>query len=103
MPFDPTLPLDNSIVEADELRDQFNALKALIDAIPAGPPGPQGAPGEVTQAQLSNDLANTQNATLISSNQIKNMRLHMTRNVEGAKVSGAVADGFALNSKAALP
>ena len=42
-------------------------------------------------------------AALISSNQIKSMRLHMLRNVEGAKVSGAVADGFALNSKAALP
>ena len=42
-------------------------------------------------------------AELISSNQVKSMRLHMTRNVEGAKVSGAVADGFALNSKAALP
>ena len=42
-------------------------------------------------------------ATLISSGQIKSMQLHMLRNVEGAKVSGAVADGFALNSKAALP
>ena len=50
MPFDPTAPHDNSIVEADELRDQFNALKALLDAVPAvtgaqvdstntGPPG----------------------------------------------------------------
>jgi hypothetical protein len=42
-------------------------------------------------------------AALISSSQVKSMRLHMLRNVEGAKVSGAVADGFALNSKAALP
>ena len=42
-------------------------------------------------------------ATLISSSQIKSMRLHMLRNIEGAKVSGAIADGFALNSKAALP
>jgi hypothetical protein len=42
-------------------------------------------------------------AALISSSQIKSMRLHMLRNVEGAKVSGAIADGFALNSKAALP
>ncbi len=42
-------------------------------------------------------------AALIASNQIKSMLLHMTRNVEGAKVSGAIADGFALNSKAALP
>ena len=31
------------------------------------------------------------------------MRLHMLRNIEGAKVSGAIADGFELNSKAAIP
>lgn len=42
-------------------------------------------------------------AALIASSQMKSMRLHMQRNVEGAKVSGAIADGFALNSKAALP
>ena len=42
-------------------------------------------------------------AALISSSQVKSMRLHMLRNVEGAKVSGAIAAGFALNSKAALP
>ncbi len=42
-------------------------------------------------------------ATLVSSNQIKSMRLHMLRDVEGAKISGAIADGFALNSSAALP
>jgi hypothetical protein len=51
MPFDPSLPLDNSTIEADELRNQFNGLNddlgARIDAIPAGPPGgdgPQGPP-----------------------------------------------------------
>ena len=32
MPFDPTLPVDHSPVVAAELRNQFNALKALIDA-----------------------------------------------------------------------
>ena len=42
-------------------------------------------------------------ATLVSSNQAKSMRLHMLRDVEGAKISGAIADGFALNSGAALP
>jgi hypothetical protein len=42
-------------------------------------------------------------AALVSSNQIKSMRLHMLRDVKGASVSGAIADGFALNSKDALP
>lgn len=42
-------------------------------------------------------------ATLVSSNQAKSMRLHMLRDVEGPKISGAIADGFALNSSAALP
>ena len=32
MPFDPTKPVNNSPVVAAELRDQLNALKALIDA-----------------------------------------------------------------------
>jgi hypothetical protein len=42
-------------------------------------------------------------AALISSNQVKSMRLHMLRDVEGAKISGAIAEGFALNSSAAMP
>src|SRR5271154_6587675 len=41
--------------------------------------------------------------TLISSNQEKSVRLHMLRNVEGSKVSGAIAEAFELNSKAAMP
>ena len=35
MAFDPNLPLPNSQVRSDELRNQFNALKALIDALAA--------------------------------------------------------------------
>ena len=42
-------------------------------------------------------------ATLISSNQVKSIRLHMLRDVEGAKVSGAIVEGFENNSRAALP
>lgn len=42
-------------------------------------------------------------AVLVSSSQIKSMRLHMLRNVEGAKVSGAIAEGFELNSASAMP
>jgi len=42
-------------------------------------------------------------ASLVSSSQVKSMRLHMLRNVEGPKVSGAIIEGFENNSKAALP
>ncbi len=42
-------------------------------------------------------------STLLSSDQIKSMRLHMLRDVKGSSVSGAIADGFELNSKAAMP
>jgi len=33
MPYDATLPVDHSSIVAAELRDQFNGLKALIDAL----------------------------------------------------------------------
>jgi hypothetical protein len=36
MPFDPTLPAPNTAVTSAELRSQFNGLKDLIDAVPAG-------------------------------------------------------------------
>jgi len=32
MSFDPTLPANNSGIVSQELRDQFNGLKVLIDA-----------------------------------------------------------------------
>ncbi len=49
MPFDPNVPINGAIVDADELRNQFTGLKDLIDAVPAGsqgPPGPAGPQGE---------------------------------------------------------
>ena len=36
--FDPNLPAPNSRIRSAELRDQFNGLKELIDAVPAGTP-----------------------------------------------------------------
>ena len=48
MSFDPTKPVNSSLIVAAELRGQFNGLKALLDAIPAGPPGPQGPAGSMT-------------------------------------------------------
>ena len=35
MAYDPTKPANNAPVVSQELRDQFNALKALIDAKPS--------------------------------------------------------------------
>ena len=66
MPFDPTLPQEDTEIEAAQMRSQLNSLKALIDA---GLPGPQGLPGppgadgadgadgEVTNAALASALA----------------------------------------------
>ena len=35
MPFDPNQPQNGELIDAVQLRDQFNGLKALIDAQPA--------------------------------------------------------------------
>ena len=35
MPFDPAQPATNSALSSQVMRDQLNALKALIDAVPA--------------------------------------------------------------------
>ena len=43
--FNPSLPLDGSLIVADVLRDQFNGLVVMIQNIPVGPPGPQGVQG----------------------------------------------------------
>ncbi len=64
MAFDPTLPADQSEITAPELRGQFNGLKALVDAVPAGPQGP---PGEVTEQELLNERINhARNPTSLS-------------------------------------
>ena len=41
------------------MRAQFTALKALIDATPAGPEGPPGPAGEVSLQQLNSAIADT--------------------------------------------
>ena len=93
MSYDPTKPVEGTLCDAVEMRSQFTGLKALIDAgavtgatvdsvtigsgtsvsvaIIAGTlhfdfmfqPGP---PGEVTQAELSNDLSNTANQAMLN-------------------------------------
>jgi len=36
MPFDPTLPVNNSLVSSCELRNQLNGLKSSIDNVEVG-------------------------------------------------------------------
>ena len=94
MSYDPSKPVEGTLCDAAEMRSQLNGLKALIDAVPVVTgaavdsvtlgsgtsvnvslvtgvlhfdfilqPGP---PGEVTQAQLSNDLSNTANQAMLN-------------------------------------
>jgi hypothetical protein len=35
MPYDPTLPVNNSLISSSELRNQFNGLKSLVDNVDA--------------------------------------------------------------------
>jgi hypothetical protein len=42
-------------------------------------------------------------SALLASGEAKSMHLWMLRDIKGANVSSAIADGFQLNSKAALP
>src|SRR5688572_2311365 len=53
MAYDSTKPVEGTLCDAAEMRSQFTGLKDEIDALP-------------TQAQLSNDLVNTQNATVLT-------------------------------------
>ncbi|MEQ1861732.1 MAG: hypothetical protein ABMA13_17575 [Chthoniobacteraceae bacterium] len=53
MPYDPTLPINGEIADADEMRAQFNGLderitgtNERIDNIPAGPQGEKGDKGD---------------------------------------------------------
>ncbi len=50
MPFDPTYPPANAEIESAPLRDQFNSLKTLIDAVPTP---------DVTQVDLNNAIETT--------------------------------------------
>ena len=81
MPYDPNFPPHGADLISAEFRGQFNGLKTLIDAVPAGPqgpqgpqgdpggpqgpqgpqgdPGPQGATGEVSSAALASAIAGT--------------------------------------------
>ncbi len=68
--FDPNLPQEGTPLDAVQMRNQLNGLKALIDAIPIPATAqvdgtttlPPGASGEVTFAALSTELTNNTSA-----------------------------------------
>lgn len=45
MPYDPNLPQENTLVDAAQMRSQFQGIVDLISSIPQGPPGPAGQNG----------------------------------------------------------
>ena len=71
MPLDPAQPVEHSDLSSQVMREQINALKELIDAVPTGTrgsnssdgaPGSQGPPGqqgEVSNAALETAIAGT--------------------------------------------
>ena len=64
MPFDPSIPIENTEIDAAQMRSQFNSLKALIDAITtltdaqidATNTLPPGDPANVTLTTTGNTL-----------------------------------------------
>jgi hypothetical protein len=68
MPFDPTKPAASSQLSSAEVRDQFNALKALIDGVATQLAG--------LQAQLNTAIAGTSN----NSNGVANLGLSIVNN-----------------------
>ncbi len=63
MPFDPTKPVNGSPNSSAEMRAQLTALKADIDAIPAGPSGPAGPVGPVGPAFSSIQIGSVTTGT----------------------------------------
>lgn len=45
MPFNPNLPIDDSLLDAGQMRSQFTGLQTMIQQVPAGPAGPAGPGG----------------------------------------------------------
>ena len=75
MPFDPTKPAFGSPDSSAEMRDQLNALKALIDA-QAAQIAAQAAQIAALQSQLSAAIGGTSN----NSNGVPNLGLSIGNN-----------------------
>ncbi|MEI7732257.1 MAG: hypothetical protein WCO56_21960 [Verrucomicrobiota bacterium] len=69
MPFDPSKPADESLASAAELRDQFNAVVAMVAALNARLDALE-ASGCVTQQQLSDAINGVLNNSSASTNSV---------------------------------
>ena len=93
MPFDPTKPVQGSEIDANELRAQFNALKALIDAIPDGPPGPHGPAGPAGSAGAEGIVGPPGPVGEVSQQDLVNERINHAQNPTGGALAAiAVSD-----------
>ncbi len=54
-------------------------------------------------ASLYLEAPSKDGTAIVASSEMKSIRLHMVRNVEGSKISGAIVEGFENNSKDAMP
>ena len=68
MPFDPTLPLPGTLVDAVQMRDQLNALNDKIDDLPTNAQVNDAVTGAITTATTNaaaNSSANTNAVNLL--------------------------------------
>ena len=89
MPFDPTKPTANSPLSSQEVRDQLNALKALIDALPAGASGRVAADWTSGSASFS-DVAGLSFVVAAGENWSAEIVLHV--------ISGTTGQGLKLRA-----
>ena len=89
MPFDPSKPVANSPNSSQEMRDQLNALKALLDALPAGAGGRVAADWTSGSATFS-DVAGLSFAVAAGENWSAEIVLHA--------ISGTTGQGLKLRA-----
>ena len=89
MPFDPTKPAEHSDLSSQVVRDQLNALKALLDALPAGAAGRVAADWTSGSATFS-DVAGLSFAVAAGENWSAEIVLHV--------ISGTTGQGLKLRA-----
>ena len=82
MSFDPAKPAANSPLSSQEMRDQLNALKALIDALPVGAAGRVVADWTSGSASFT-DVAGLAFAVAAGENWTAEMVLHVVSGTTG--------------------
>ena len=102
MPYDPSLPLENTEIDAVQMRGQLNGLKELIDALPS-----------VTGAQVDSvttlDPGQSATVSLFVNGQTLHFTFAIPRGADGAPgtpgsvINGASYDGSLLHFSFSIP